>query len=292
MKDFEITNKFISDSKEFADALVCLHHGLLTEGSGFTGIDACVRELRRAVKETTAKGEALADDVREVCTDLMAFPSYFAMWAQRLESIEFPLEDEDMTDSCYWADLLNDDNDGIRIATFVGNMRRNIDDVLSWRDKLAQQYGIPASTPEPTPEPVEAPQEQPKEEEKSKEEETFEEWDTIDFYGKERKNYLDIDYEKLFKAVKSALPDNMTEDYFRMAVWTANYGAIYRNSKKANLRFVISKIMAYHIKGSENKRDYRETAAKSMGINDRQVTKANPTKDFVEKVKNAMKWPI
>lgn len=140
MKDFEKTIAFVRDFNGFCNLIPQLWHGLYIDNGG---ADHIIGKMRKYVKTTNLKGEELANEVKEVCPDVLHMQKYYGLWCSVLNQLDtFPLYDENFNDAVQWACKLDNDDKGCSIVGLISRMVTNYNDVMDGKRWLEKTYDL------------------------------------------------------------------------------------------------------------------------------------------------------
>lgn len=140
MKDFEKTIAFVRDFNSFRDIIPQLWNGNYRDSQG---ADFLINEMMKYKDSTRLKGEELANEVKEVCSDISALQTYYDMWCNILAQIPTSfLTFEDILDDVQWACRLDDDDKGCKVAGFIRKMAENYKDVMDGKRWLENTYNL------------------------------------------------------------------------------------------------------------------------------------------------------
>lgn len=146
MKDFEKTLAFVRDFNGFNNLLSELWYGLYR---GNEGADHIIRKMREYQKATNMKGEELANEIRDVCPDVLQMRKYFDVWCNILDKLDTAIfYDKNFNSGVQWATKLNDDNKGCAVASMIRRMQINYDDIMDGKRWLETTYSLTPQTKE------------------------------------------------------------------------------------------------------------------------------------------------
>lgn len=145
MKDFVKTNEFVQHFNWFVEVLLNKSHTILDGRLR----DRYISDMQQCRDATSLKGEELASEVIDVCTDMERLQYYFEKWEERLDDIILRPDEktpfhgwEDWTNAIYWSELTHDDNISISLACLAKNFIDNYNDVMAGRRKLIKTYKL------------------------------------------------------------------------------------------------------------------------------------------------------
>lgn len=145
MKDFVKTNEFVQHFNWFVEALLTKQNTVLNPRLR----DRYITDMQQCREATSLKGEELANEVIDVCTDMERLQYYFEKWEERLDGIILRPDEttpfhgwEDWTNAMYWSELTHDDDISISLACLAKSLIDNFNDVMAGRKHLIKTYKL------------------------------------------------------------------------------------------------------------------------------------------------------
>lgn len=145
MKDFVKTNEFVQHFNWFVEVLLNKSHTILNERLR----EGYIADMKKCRDTTSLKGEELANEVIDVCTDMEHLQYYFEKWEERLDGIILRPDEEttfkkweDWTSAMYWSNLINDDETSLQLACLAQNFIDNYNDVMEGRKNLIKTHNL------------------------------------------------------------------------------------------------------------------------------------------------------
>ncbi|MBO5631936.1 MAG: hypothetical protein J5965_22970 [Aeriscardovia sp.] len=145
MKDFVKTNEFVQHFNWFVEVLLNKSHTILDGRLR----DGYIANMQKCCDATSLKGEDLANEVIDICTDMERMQYYFEKWEERLDGIILRPDEEttfkkweDWTSAMYWSNLINDDETSLQLACLAQNFIDNYNDVMEGRKYLIKTHNL------------------------------------------------------------------------------------------------------------------------------------------------------
>lgn len=108
MKDFEKTISLVRDFNGFCDIVSMLRHNdkfKLSDGK----IESLTDDMKKYCDKTYCRGEELADEVKNICPEVLELKKYVSIWESQLNEINTAwMEDEDTFNNDFWKARIGD----------------------------------------------------------------------------------------------------------------------------------------------------------------------------------------
>ena len=141
MKDFEKTISLVRDFNGFCDIVSMLRHNDKDKLSD-TKIEALTDEMKKYCDRTYCRGEELADEVKDICLEVMDLKKYVSIWESQLDEINTAwMEDEEIFNDGFWKARIGDYHT-CQMFGLLYQMRGNYIDVMDSVWNLKNSYDL------------------------------------------------------------------------------------------------------------------------------------------------------
>lgn len=141
MKDFEKTISLVRDFNGFCDIVSMLRHNDKFKLSD-RKIEALTDDMKKYCDRTYCRGDELADEVKDVCHEVMDLKRYVSIWESLLDGINTAwMEDEEAFKDDFWKARIGDYHT-CQMFGLLSNMRENYINVKDSVWNLKNSYGL------------------------------------------------------------------------------------------------------------------------------------------------------
>ena len=141
MKDFEKTTAFVSDLNGFCNIVSMLRNNDKCKLAD-SKIETLTDNMKEYCDRTYRRGDELADEVKDICPEVMDLKKYVLIWESLLNGINTAwMQDEDTFDDDFWKARIGDYHT-CQMFGLLSQMRANYINVMDSVWNLKNSYGL------------------------------------------------------------------------------------------------------------------------------------------------------